>query len=139
MTNHYPDLLALPSAPRELALFKRRIAWSRVTFQMWPRRFLGPHGCDTFAGTKDVFGGKQVLLDPVKREPVFAEQLIVRALTAPSGPMIGGGWVDTYRCKFRDGCCRAETFAPLPREREEQLKAVCTGAPPATGEPGNKG
>jgi hypothetical protein len=125
MPSEYLDILALPARLRELAVFKRKVAWSRATFQMWPKRLLGPHGCDTFAGTNDVFGGKQVLLDPVTGEPVFAEQLIVRALTAPGGPMTAGGWLDTYRCKFRDGNCRAETFATLPPSRESQLRSVC--------------
>jgi hypothetical protein len=130
MIQEYPDILELPGRPRELAVFKRQVMWTRAKFQMWPKRFLGPHGCDTFAGTKDVFGGKQVLLDPVRREPVFAEQLIVRALTKPGGPMTEGGWLDTYRCKFRDGCCRTETFAPLPSQREKQLLAICAALRP---------
>ena len=65
MIQTYPDVLALPGRPRELAVFNRKVMWDRATFQMWPRRFLGAHGCDTFAGTKDAYGGKQVLLDLV--------------------------------------------------------------------------
>jgi hypothetical protein len=50
MSEQYPHILALPGRPRELAVFSRENVWTRATFRMWPRRFLGPHGCATFAG-----------------------------------------------------------------------------------------
>jgi len=121
----YPDILAFPAHPKKLEVFDREVMWAQGTFSRWPTLDLGPHRCDMFAGMNDTYGRKLVLLDPVRQEPVFAEQLILRALTAPGRPMTGGGWLDTFRCKFRDGGCRLETFVTFSPARQRQLASIC--------------
>jgi hypothetical protein len=129
VTRGYPDLLALPTrpvllpAPLALRDTLRPVDLARVALPAWPAVQRGPHGCRTE-------GNKPVLLDPVQGDPVFAELFIVRALTAPGGPMTGGGWIHNYARAFRCGGCRSVERATLPASRARQLEAICAALRP---------